>query len=291
MKFNLKHFYPIETAILVVVVAGTVATLGGSSTAGQSGHAPPSEVVTQDDAADSDDSADQESDLAEEATDETAEEVADETVAFEYDGEFFEYAWFDVPGGTFEIALPTDVENLDLEVTDSGTISIWDHERDVLAEHADNPDEENLDLEATDSRTMNIWDHERDVRAEHADNPDEVPLRGRIFVTSKTIDDPRERSTYRENFGQSLSESVDYDHREGGNRTFGDANGSYQNRTGHVSGTDRSRSFEMVEWTIMRFEVERDATVWNFVLLAPETETETFESLFIQALETIRQTD
>ncbi len=226
---------------VLALMIGACVVLGGCSTPGQ-------EVVVE------------ESESSEEPVAEAVSDIQQESdeIVFEFDGEIYEGTWTESPDGAFEILLPKDVPLLDVHIKDDGQVDIWNHEREHLADHTD--------------------------------NPDEVELRGRIVLTSKTIEDRLERSNYRELFAQSLSSSLIFeeDSRFGEGRTYGGMEGGFREQRWRFP-QERGRSYRNVEWTTMRWVIERDETVWNFVLIAPETQAEFFGSLFLQALETVRE--
>jgi hypothetical protein len=187
------------------------------------------------------------------------QQEASDPWVFESGGETYQVTWQTLPGGTFEMALPAEVARLDTHVTDKGRIQIWSHEREHVAAHADAPDEE--------------------------------ALRGRIVLTSKTVEDDQARSFYREEFAQSLSDGVILEDRTamGVSRRFGEVDGVFWEQVWRFPDTDPGRSYVRVNWTTSRFEIERDRTISHIVLLAPEAEAEKFRDLFLQALETLRE--
>jgi hypothetical protein len=238
-------------AASVVFAVGTIAPLGGCASPGQPTRVSSAEAAEQQEASSAQKKAD------EQAGDDTPE--PQDALVFEYGGEAHEATWRNLPGGTFEIALPYDVEGLDLDIHDEGRIEIWARERDVLAAHAE--------------------------------APDEVALRGRIVLTAAFIEADQERSLYREHVAQSLSDGVILEDRisMGEPRTFAGIDGLFWEQIWRFPDTDRGRTYARVDWTTVRFEIERDETVWNIVLLAPETDAERFHALFLQALETLRE--
>jgi hypothetical protein len=239
-------------AASVALTVGTIAALVGCASTNQPTRLPSAEAAERQESRSAQEKA------GEQAADDTPDGTKKDLV-FEYGGEAHEATWRDLPGGVFEIALPHDVAGLDVDIQDEGRMQIWSRERDVLAAHAE--------------------------------APDEVALRGRIVLMSKTVEDDLERSRYREDVAQSLSDEVIFVDRisMGEPRTFAGIDGSFWEQIWRFPNTDRGRSYARVHWTTARFEIERDETVWNIVLLAPETDAETFHALFLQALETLQE--